>query len=250
MRIKELLNLIATVAKESGTSEPFIVGGLPRDKVMDRIGEVQDIDLTTGDDSIKKLATEVHSVLAANYPEVHMKTFPDGHSQISIDGMKVDFSSNFRSPQVDKLLKKAGYTSPDPMTLELMSRDFTANSLLLGLDLSTIKDPTGAGIKDIKNKIIRTPLPPAITLGNDPKRIPRIIYLATKLGFNVEQPIIEFVRNNPGLLKNVKERYITDKINESLDKDSEKTVKLLTDMNLWQQIPISEKLRPYAIRNL
>ena len=246
MTIKELLNLIAKIAKEEGTSEPFIVGGLPRDKVMGRIKEVQDIDLTTGDESIKHLAEAVNSVISANYPDVHMKTFPDGHSQISIDGMKVDFSSNFQSPQVRKLMQKAGYTSPDSMTLELMSRDFTVNSLLLGLDISSIKDPTGSGIKDINTKIIKTPLPPQITLSNDPKRIPRIIYMATKLGFDVEQPIIDFVKNNPGLLKSIKDRYFIDKIHESLDKDTDKTIKLLTDMNLWSYIPLSERLRPHA----
>jgi len=248
MTIKELLNLIARVAKEEGTSEPFIVGGVPRDKAMGRAEEIQDIDLTTGDESIKKLADAVNRVLVANYPDVSMKTFPDGHSQINVDGMKVDFSSNFKSPQVDELLKRAG-AEPDPMTAELMSRDFTVNSLLLGMDLSTIKDPTGSGMKDLNAKILKTPLPPNITLGNDPKRIPRIIYMATKLGFDVEQPIIDFVKQNPQLMEGVKDRYIADKIHDSLDKDPGKTVKLITEMNLWDYIPMTEKIRPYVGRN-
>jgi len=247
MKIRELLKLIDRISKEEGTSEPFIVGGVPRDKAMGRIEEIQDIDLTTGDDSIKRLADAVNRVLVANYPDVNMKTFPDGHSQINMNGMKVDFSSNFNSPQIKELLNRAGVDNPDSMTKELMSRDFTVNSLLLGMDLSTIKDPTGSGIKDLKSGILKTPLPPHITLGNDPKRIPRIIYIATKLGLEVEKPIIEFVSKNPQLLDGVKDRYIADKIHSSLDKDSDKTVKLITDMNLWNSIPITERLRPYAM---
>ena len=246
MKLTDLLNLIARVAQEKGTSEPFIVGGLPRDKVMGKIEEVQDVDLTTGDASIQELASHLNQILSANYPDVAMKTFPDGHSQISVEGMKVDFSSNYISPQAEPLLRKAGVSSPEPMQVELMSRDFTCNTLLLKLDLSTTKDPTGTAIKDIQSKIVKTPLPPNVTLSNDNKRIVRIIYMATKLGFEVEQPIIEFVSQNPQLIQNSKPKYITDKLHESMDYDTEKTVRLLTEMNLWQYIPISERLAPHA----
>lgn len=244
MQIKELLSLIANIAKNEGLSEPFIVGGLPRDKLLNKVGEVKDIDITTGDESIKQLAQAVNKVLSVNYPDVSMKTFPDGHSQINTDGIKIDFSSNFKSPEVTKLLARAGYKG-NPMMEELMSRDFTVNTLLLGMDLQTIKDPTGSGIKDIKNKILKTPLPPEITLSNDPKRIPRIIYMATKLGFDVEPQIIDFVKKNPQLMKGLKEKYIANKINQSLDKDPYKTIELINKMNLWDYIPITEKLRPY-----
>src|SRR5690606_22117632 len=107
MKIVDLLNLITKTAQEKGTSEPFIVGGLPRDKVMGNIKDVQDIDITTGDNSIISLASNLNSILSSNYPDVSMKTFPDGHSQISVQGMKIDFSSNFTSPQAEPLLKKA-----------------------------------------------------------------------------------------------------------------------------------------------
>jgi len=246
MRLTELLNLIAKVAKENGISEPFIVGGFPRDKIMGKIEEVQDVDITTGDDTVKALAISLNQILSVNYPDVSIKTFPDGHSQISIEDMKIDFSSNFTSPQVQPLLKKAGVASPEPMQIELMSRDFTCNTLLLKLDLSTTKDPTGTAIKDIKSKILKTPLPPPITLSNDNKRIVRIIYMATKLGFEVEPPIIDFVSKNPQLIQNSKPKYITDKLHTSMDYDTDKTVRLLTEMNLWQYIPISERLAPHS----
>lgn len=245
MRIQELLNLISNIAKEKGLSEPFIVGGLPRDKMLSRIEEVQDIDLTTGDDSIVPLAKAIHEVLEAKYPDVSMKTFPDGHSQITLNGMKLDFSSNFTSDDAKRIIAKNNIKA-SPMITELLSRDFTVNSLLMDLGLSKVKDPTGMGVKDVKDKIIRTPLNPAYTLSNDPKRIIRVIYLATKLGFEVEDEIISFVAKNPHLVQGLKPRYISDKIGESLDKDPDKTVDLLTRMNLWKHIPISQKLAPYA----
>lgn len=236
---------MAKTAKEKGLSQPFIVGGLPRDKMLSRIEDVQDIDLTTGDDSVVPLAAELNRILSAHYQDVSMKTFPDGHSQITLNGMKLDFSSNFTSDDAKRIIKEKNINA-SPMITELLSRDFTVNSLLMDLGLSQVKDPTGMGVKDVKEKIIRTPLHPKYTLSNDPKRIIRVIYLATKLGFDVEEDIISFVSQNPQLIQGLKPKYVSDKINESLDKDPDKTVDLLTKMNLWKYIPISEKLVPYA----
>ena len=50
-------------------------------------------------------------------------------------------------------------------------------------------------------------------------------------------------------MEGVKDRYIADKIHDSLDKDPGKTVKLITEMNLWDYIPMTEKIRPYVGRN-
>jgi len=246
MEVLKLLQLIANIAKNKGISEPFIVGGLPRDKVLGVVDRALDIDLTTGDDSIDLLAISTAQELIKVDPNVNLKVFPDGHSQININGIKIDFSSNFRSKYANEVMKKAGINNPPKMILELISRDFTCNTLLLSLDLKKIKDPLGMGINDIKNKILKTPLPPQYTLSDDNKRIVRVIYLASKLNFDVEEPILKWVSANTHLLQNVKEKYIIDKINESIDKNPNKTVDLLNKMNLWKNIPITDKLMPYA----
>lgn len=246
MGIQELLKLISDTAKAKSISEPYIVGGLPRDKLLNRIKDVQDIDLTTGDDSVKLLAQEINKILSAQNPEVHMKVFPDGHTQITIEGMKLDFSSNFTSPQVGPLLKK-GNIEATPMIVELLSRDFTCNTLIMDTGLKNIKDPTGMGINDCNQKIIRTPIKPEYTLTNNPKRIIRVIYLSTKLGFDTEQEILDFVASKPELVKGLKPQYVTQKINESLRKDPKKTIDLITKMNLWQHIPISQELAPHYV---
>lgn len=241
MTLKELLFLIGEVAKKNGISTPYICGGTPRDKVLNRLDQIVDLDITTGDSSIVHLGQELSKVL----PGSSYKLMPDNHSQINLGKFKIDFSSNFKVPGIKMMLYKAGIKNPTEMQCELYSRDFTCNALLLSLDLKNIFDPTGLGIKDIERKLIRTCLPAQLTLGSQHKRIVRIIYLAAKLNFEVDKEIIDWVRSNPQNFANAKPKYLADKLQKAVDTDKEKTIRLLDQMNLWKFIPPLPELLPY-----
>jgi len=247
MKVNDLLSLIAQIAKEQKLPTPFVVGGAPRDKVMGRLENVADLDITTGDDSIYVLARETAKRLGERG---HYMAFPDGHSQIEIDGIKLDFSSNFRSPDIDQRLKRAGLRNPTPMLQELYSRDFTVNALLMSMDLHTIKDPTGMGLRDIKRKTIRTCLPAAITLRDDPKRIIRTVYLGSKLGFDLDDEIVHFIKRHPDEINKAKTQYVTKKLLEAYRCDKGLTVKLLDKLGLWKKIHISQEMAKEVIGKL
>lgn len=249
MVVKELLKTIQDIAHKEGLSVPYIVGGMPRDKVLDRITKMPDIDLTTGDDDSHYLARAIADHYNIQEGE-NYQIMDDGHSQINIGPLKVDFSSNFKAPGIRGMLRKAGMKNPTPMQEELYSRDFTCNAMLLDMDLKTIKDPTGLGMPDIKKKILRTCLPASITLGESPKRIPRVIYLAAKLGFSVDEEIRKWIMQNPDKLKEAGEQYIKQKINQALDYDEKRTVELLDALNLWQHIPYMERLAPHMEKHV
>jgi tRNA nucleotidyltransferase/poly(A) polymerase len=242
--------MVAQLAKAKGISEPYIVGGLPRDKLLGRIENIDDIDITTGDDSAKELSKLVYTHARNTFPDASYKPMPDGHSTVHLGGLKLDFSSNFDSPEVDRTLSKAGIDNPSSLQREMFSRDFTCNTLLATLDLKRILDPTTMGVKDIRRKLLRTPLPPYITLGDDPKRIPRIIYMAAKLGFEVEPAIIRWVRKHPEAVRIPKEQYTRDKLSQAAKYDINKTAKLLTEMGLWKRVLLPDSLVPYAARNM
>lgn len=239
MSLKEILNNINHLASSNKISKPYIVGGLPRDKVMNRLSDVQDVDITTGDDSIHLLGQIVHKA----YPNSSYQKMEDGHAIVYIDHSKFDFSSNFHSSRVFSELHEAGIKNPTALQREMFSRDFTCNTLVVPLDLSRIEDPTGMGIADIKKKILRTPLRPSITLGDDGKRVVRIIYLAVKLGFTVEKPIIDWVRRNKDIaLKDSKDGYLKSRLSKAASYDVKATAKLLTELDLWDVFPIPESL--------
>lgn len=234
MAVKEILLEIKRLATENGLSEPYIVGGLPRDKILNRARKIEDIDITSGDESIFQLAE-----LSANHFRVNPMRFPDGHYQLWVDGLKLDFSSNYNSPDVEYFLKRAGVKEPTGMQMELFSRDFTCNTLIVPMTLRKIIDPTGLALDDIKKKLIRTPLPPRITLRDDTKRVVRVVYLAAKLGFQVEPDIIKWVRNNPDKIREeVSPGFARRKLASAIRANSEITKKLMDVMNLWDVVSV------------
>lgn len=241
MKLRKLFTLITDVAMNNGISEPLLCGGVPRDKLMNRLDHISDIDLTTGDDSVRSLAKEVSMKL----PNCDYRVMEDGHASITFEGLKIDFSSNFRVPGVEKILTKYGINNPTNMQCELYSRDFTCNALLLNLDLKTIQDPTGLGVDDIKKKIIRTCLSPELTLGSQNRRVPRIFYLAAKLDFDVDKEIIDWVRKNPHSITNCKPKYLSEKLQKALDANADKTISLLDRMQAWKYLPAIPALIPY-----
>ena len=236
--LKEILLHIKRLAKDNGLSEPYIVGGLPRDKLLNRSRKVQDIDITSGDESIYKLAE-----LTANTFKVVPMSFPDGHYQVYINGIKYDFSSNYNSPDVEYFLHKAGIKDPTHMQKELFSRDFTCNTLIIPLGMRKIMDPTGLALDDIQRKVLRTPLPPRITLRDDTKRVVRAIYLGAKLGFTVERDIIVWAQNNHDKIKEeVSVGFSRRKLADATRADVQKTIQLITEMGLWNSIGIPKIL--------
>jgi tRNA nucleotidyltransferase/poly(A) polymerase len=248
MKLSYLLNLIDSISKSKGISTPYIVGGLPRDKILKRYNDFGDIDLTTGDSGSHLLAQEVFKSLRKIITE--FKRMNDGHYTMIIGGLKVDFSSNFKIPGIGPMLSKAGFPNITEMTKEIFSRDFTCNSLLMSMDLKEITDPTGMGINDIGRRLIRTCLPPNITLGYDNKRIARALYLSAKLDFNVDSKVIEWIKNNPDASVSIDQKYFAKKIAQGLKYNKSRVIDFLNQTELWDKVPVVESLIPYIKKDM
>lgn len=234
--------------EEIGASVPYICGGTPRDKYLKRVNDIADLDITTGDKTVDYLSQEFELKLRKQF-NVSRKTMSDGHSTIFIGNLKVDFSSNFNVPGIDSYLSKLNILKPTNMQREMFSRDFTCNSLLLGFDLKQILDPTHMGFKDLDKKVIRTCLPPEVTLTTNRNRVIRAIYLACKLGFNVDDAIIKFVIAKPDTVRISTDKVMNEKINEAFTRDPDRASYLLTKMNLWNYVPITEVVHPYYMKH-
>jgi tRNA nucleotidyltransferase/poly(A) polymerase len=119
----------------------------------------------------------------------------------------------------------------------------------MSLDFKKIKDMTGEAVKDINDKKIRTCLTPDLTFKYNTKRIIRVIYLACKLGFDIEPSIIDWIRSNPHYLREVSANYISKNIESSMIYDPDRTAYLINEMRLWKYITISESLLPYYMKH-
>lgn len=247
MKLRELLDQLMEVSDKIGTSTPFICGGTPRDRFMNRLDHISDIDITTGDKSVDYLSQEFAIHLQKKY-NITRKTMDDGHSSIFIGNLKLDFSSNFVVPNIDSLLNSKEINNPTDLQKEMFSRDFTCNALLLSLNLKEIRDSTSQGFKDIKDKKIKTCLDPKITLTSNKNRVIRSIYLACKLQFDIDEGIINTVKNNPEIIKISTNKSINDKLIKAFSYDSDKAAMLLSKMNLWEYIQVSKEIYPFYIK--
>jgi tRNA nucleotidyltransferase/poly(A) polymerase len=249
MKLRQLLQKMLEVQKRIGSTQPYICGGTPRDKYLNQLDKISDVDITTGDKTVDYLSQEFAIELKKQYNIVR-KTMSDGHSSIFIGNLKMDFSSNFNAPGIDKILNDIGIAKPTSMQKELFSRDFTCNSLLLSFDLKNVIDPTNRGFKDIKDKTIRTCLAPNITLTTNKNRVIRSVYLAAKLDFDIDKSIIEYVKQHPESVKISTSKALSEKLNEAFKWNPDRASYFITQMNLWNYIPINQSVYPYYIKHV
>ena len=240
--IKETLALVDKIAKKYKISKPYLVGGIPRDVYLNA-GDIRtsDLDLTTNGKDVLRLG-----LLTAYELNVTFELAEDGHITVFTDSFDIDFSSNFISPAVKEHL---GMKHKN--TQEAFSRDFTINTLHQDLVTGKIEDPTGMAFRDIEKMLIRTPVNPAITMTDDPRRAYRAVNLAVRYGFNIAPELKDYIINNPELFsqENIKDKYISVKMIKALKVDAKKTIGLLKELELFKNVPLVGFFKETLIEN-
>ena len=208
-------DIFSIIAKASEILEvkSYVIGGFVRDFILQR-GTAKDIDVVTIGNGIA-LAKKVASLLP-NKPKVQVfKTYGTAmlrYKDIELEfvgARKESYAEDSRNPEVTE-----GTLEDDQNR-----RDFTINALAISLnndDYGTLLDPFN-GIKDLANKIIKTPLNPDITYSDDPLRMMRAIRFATQLNFEIEEHSLKAIaKNAPRLAIITKERIIVG-LNKIID---------------------------------
>ncbi|MBS1743942.1 MAG: HD domain-containing protein [Bacteroidetes bacterium] len=216
-----ILNRIA-LAAETLHTECYVIGGFVRDKILGR--ETKDIDIVCVGDGIA-LAHKTAEQFDRMPPVNFFKTF--GTAQIKLDAGQLpasSFSGEIEIEFVGARKESYNFDSRKPAvqsgTIEddQNRRDFTINALAVSLnksDYGTLIDPFN-GIKDLENKIIKTPLEPSETFSDDPLRMMRAIRFATQLGFTIEAGTFAAITKNADRIKIVSRERIADELNKIL----------------------------------
>ncbi|HMO63380.1 MAG TPA: HD domain-containing protein [Ferruginibacter sp.] len=205
---KKILELIASAAAELDVP-CWLIGGFVRDKIIGR--PTKDIDIVCVGDGIAL----AHAVSKKLQPSPQVNFFKNfGTAQIKFDGIDIEFvgarkesySHHSRKPDVE-----SGTLKDDQDR-----RDFTINVLAISLNkenFGSLIDPFG-GVKDIEQKLIRTPLAPDKTFSDDPLRMMRAIRFAAQLGYRIDEATFASVKNNAKRITIVSGERIADELNK------------------------------------
>ncbi|MEJ1241757.1 HD domain-containing protein [Chryseolinea sp. T2] len=188
--------------------ETYIVGGYTRDLILKRPSKDADfvcvgsgITLAQG---VARALDNAHVTVFKSFGTAQVK-FGDFDLEF-VGARKESYRSDSRKPIVED-----GTLDDDQKR-----RDFTINAMAICLNASRfgeLIDPFN-GQEDIKRKIIRTPLDPAITFSDDPLRMMRAIRFASQLNYDIEADTFQAIVSQASRLKIVSQERITDELNK------------------------------------
>jgi len=216
MNYKEALHnkifQVISQASQELNVDSYVIGGFVRDLILKRDFK-KDIDIVAVGSGIE-LALKV-SKLLPNKPKVQVfKTY--GTAMLRFEDTEIEFvgarkeSYHFesRNPVVEN-----GTLKDDQDR-----RDFTINALAISLNSKNygeLLDPFD-GLKDMENKVLRTPLDPDITYSDDPLRMMRAIRFANQLNFEIEENSLHSITKNADRIKIISGERIVDELNKIL----------------------------------
>jgi poly(A) polymerase len=167
---------------DSAGYELALVGGPVRDAILGRVAP--DIDLTTNATpeqilEIIKGKVDTHWEIGKEFGTIGCRI---GDNQIEITTYRTDkYDADSRKPEV-----KFGAD----LKHDLQRRDFTVNSMALTLPAREFVDPFG-GLRDLGDKVLKTPGKPEDSFGDDPLRMLRGARFSSQLGFEIEPATFE-----------------------------------------------------------
>lgn len=90
-------------------------------------------------------------------------------------------------------------------------RDLTINTLFYNIHTDQIEDFTKLGLFDLQSRVIRTPLPPLVTLTDDPLRSLRAIRFACRFNFQIDNELLE-ASLNPAVMECLRVKVSTSRV--------------------------------------
>ncbi len=207
-------------ASERLGMESWLIGGFVRDRILNR-DHKNDLDIVCLGDGLS-LASEVAKQFKPTPRVDYFKNFGTAHIRLlhrldaenDLSEIDLEFVGARRESYLEhsrKPIVEAGSIEDDQNR-----RDFTINTLAISLnkrDFGTLIDPFN-GVKDLENKILRTPLAPAETFSDDPLRMMRAIRFATQLQFAIDPDTWLGIKESAERIRIVSQERITDELNK------------------------------------
>lgn len=171
---------LASLFEEAG-HELYLVGGSVRDAILDRPHDDYDFATDARPDTAKQIVSDwADSLFTTGELFGTVSVVKDGH---------VLEITTYRSEVYREESRQPAVEFSDDIETDLSRRDFSINAMALKLrpgdTAPELVDPWG-GLNDLGAMVLRTPLSPDISFGDDPLRMLRLYRFAANLGFAVD----------------------------------------------------------------
>ena len=195
----------------------YVIGGYVRDIFINQNSKITDIDFLIIGSGIE-LAENVKKNLKGASKIKIFKTY--GTAMIKWESLNLEF--------VGARKESYSFESRNPKIIsgnlkdDQDRRDFTVNTIAIQLNSASfgnLIDPFD-GIKDIKNRILRTPMDPNTTYTDDPLRMLRGIRFSCQLNFNISKESEKAIKSNSKRIEIISNERIVEELNKILISDS------------------------------
>ena len=234
-RLAKISKILSDLSTESNIKS-YLVGGCVRDLMLNPSADSIDIDIMVEGDGIsfaKLLAKKMNVPKVVPFPKFATAKIPYHEYEIEIASARLE--------SYDKSSRNPSSIQISNIQDDLLRRDFTINAMAISLNENNFGeffDPFN-GMEDLKNKILKTPLNPDNTFSDDPLRMMRACYFASKLSLEIEPECLLSIQNNSERISIVSQERITNELFKILGTDRPSI-----GLNILQQSGLMEYVFP------
>jgi poly(A) polymerase len=166
----------------------YLVGGVVRDLLLAGSGPfdpaANDIDLTTNAEpkEIKRLVAPIASAIWAQG-----ERFGTIGAKVGPHALEI---TTHRAEAYDPESRKPVVSFGENLSEDLSRRDFTVNAAAIELPTGLLHDPFDGRV-DLDARLLRTPLSPSVSFGDDPLRMMRAARFIARFGLDPSPELIE-----------------------------------------------------------
>ena len=234
-RLAKISKVISELSDETQINA-FLVGGCVRDLMLNPLAESIDVDIMVEGDGIdfaEKLARKINVPKIVPFKKFATAKIPFKEYEIEVASARLEkYDESSRSPSEVEMSN---------IEDDLLRRDFTINAMAVSLNKENFGeffDPFN-GMEDLSNKILRTPLDSDTTFSDDPLRMMRAAYFASKLSLDIDPSCLESIKNNAERITIVSQERKTNELLKILG-----TKKPSIGLNILQEAGLMEFVFP------
>ena len=234
-RLAKISKVISELSDETQINA-FLVGGCVRDLMLNPLAESIDVDIMVEGDGIdfaEKLARKINVPKIVPFKKFATAKIPFEEYEIEVASARLEkYDESSRSPSEVVMSN---------IEDDLLRRDFTINAMAVSLNKENFGeffDPFN-GMEDLSNKILRTPLDSDSTFSDDPLRMMRAAYFASKLSLDIDLSCLESIKNNAERITIVSQERKTNELLKILG-----TKKPSIGLNILQEAGLMEFVFP------